>query len=233
MIGMMKKDMHMKKRFGAGLLIVLAVCHLWVGCLGSGIRTTIHDDPQSQVYLEWIPNESFRATHPAEVSQAIIEHILKGIMVQQPSGVIDTLLKQESERTRVFSEEDVEQLKRHLVSALTQVTPEEQVVFKRKYSSDSLEGETAGTLHIKDGLIFFTLTQYAQKEDGPTITFYKGNREIPDPSGLRNLQVSFVPDTAWRQDIEKNHSRNGRNSPKVLALDYKILVGLSTGISEK
>ena len=222
----MKTEMHMKNHYGAlgsGIFIILAICQLWVGCIGSGIRTTIHDDPQSQVYLEWVPKESFRASHPIDVSQGLIGKILSGVMIQQPSGIIDNLLKEDAKRSRVFSEEDVEQLVPHLVSALSQVTPEEQVVFKRTYPLNSSETETAGTIYIKDGLIFFTLTHYARKQDGPTISFYKGNREIPDPSGLRDVTLSFSPESAWRQDIKNTPSVISSSSGKTLVLDLKSL----------
>ena len=202
----------------------MAFSQLLTGCLGSsGIRTMIHEDPQSQVYLEWVPKESFRASHPKYFSPTLIKHILSGVMVQPPPGIIEGLLREGPKPSPLFSNDDVELLVPHLVSALSQVTPEEQVVFKRTYPSNSSETETAGTIYIKDGLIFFTLTHYARKQDGPTISFYKGNREIPDPSGLRDVTLSFSPESAWRQDIKNTPSAISSSSGKTLVLDLKSL----------
>ncbi len=202
----------------------MAFSQLLAGCLGSsGIRTMIHEDPQSHVYLEWVPKESFRASHPKYLSPILIKHILSGVMVQPPPGIIEGLLGEDPKPSPLFSNDDVELLVPHLVSALSQVTPEEQVVFKRTYPSNSSETETAGTIYIKDGLIFFTLTHYARKQDGPTISFYKGNREIPDPSGLRDVTLSFSPESAWRQDIKNTPSAISSSSGKTLVLDLKSL----------
>ncbi len=188
----------------------------------------IHEDPQSQVYLEWVPKESFRASHPKYFSPTLIKHILSGVMVQPPPGIIEGLLGEDPKPSPLFSNDDVELLVPHLVSALSQVTPEEQVVFQRTYSQESQTTKTAGTIHVKEGLLHLTITDLGRTKNSPTVTFYKGNRDVPDSSGLRDVQISFVPETAWRQDIVQNPVRVGQSSAKLLVLNYKTLVSLPT-----
>ena len=186
----------------------------------------IHEDPQSQVYLEWVPAESFRASHPADFSPTLIKQILTGVMVREPLGILEGLLRKEPKPSSVFSDNEVDLLLPHLVSALSQVTPEEHVVFQRTYSLESQTTKTAGTIHVKEGLLFLTITDFGRKKHRPTVTLYKGNREVHDPSGLKDVEIFFTPETAWRRDIAKNSVTRGKSSSKLLVLDYKVLASL-------
>ncbi len=183
----------------------------------------IHEDPQSQVYLEWVPKESFRASHPKYFSPLLIKQILTGVMVQPPPGIIKGLLGEDPKPSPLFSNDDVELLVPHLVSAFSQVTPEEQVAFQRTYSQESQTTKTAGTIHVKEGLLYLTITDLGGRKNSPTVTFYKGNRDVPDSSGLRDVQISFAPETAWRQDMAQSFVSVGQSSPNLLVLDYKVL----------
>ncbi len=139
---------------------------------------------------------------------------------------MEGLVGQEPEASQMFSDDDVALLLPHLVSALSQATPEEHVVFQRMYSLESKSVTIAGILHIQENLLFLTFTSFGYKKDGPTITLYKGNRQIPDPSGLKNLTVSFIPEKAWRHDVVPNQGLLGQSSTKTLVLDYKKLASL-------
>jgi hypothetical protein len=215
------------RTIGLEVLLVLVITQFLTGCLGSsGIRTMIHEDPQSQVYLDWVPKESFRASHPQYFSPILIKHILSGVMVQPPPGIIEGLLGEDPKPSPLFSNDDVELLVPHLVSALSQVTPEEQVVFQRTYSQESQTTKTAGTIHVKEGLLYLTITDLGRTKNSSTVTFYKGNREVPDSSGLRDVQISFAPETAWRQDMAQHSVIKGQSSPNLLVLDYKVLASL-------
>ena len=213
------------RRGNAGICLVFASCQLLVGCIGfSGIRTMIHDDPHSQVSLEWVSQESFRASHPADLSPMLMKRILNGVMVEHSAHVIGSLLNQEARPVHVFSDDDIEQLLPHLIMALSQATPEEHVVFK---SMDSQVLKMAGTLYIRTGLLFLTITDYARNKSGLMVTVYKGNRAIPDSSGISDVHISFTPETAWHQD-NVQHPRTGgpSSSTKTLVVDYQHLARL-------
>lgn len=214
--------------FGSGsiLFAIFVMCSFWIGCSGSGIRTMVHQSPNSMVYLEWVEKESFRATHPAILSPTIIHRSLKGVMVKKPTGFMEGLLGQEPKASQMFSDDDVERLLPHLVSALSLATPEEQVVFQRMYSPKSESVKIAGTLHIRENLLFLTFTKFNYKKAGSTVTLYKGNRQIPDPSGFEELKVSFTPEKAWRHDVVSNQELLGQSSTKALVLDLTKLASL-------
>ena len=161
------------------VVAMFPACILLLGCTGSsGIRTMIHQSPKSIVYLEWVPRESFRASHPATLSPPLIRRILRGVMVHMPPGIIEDILGKETNPSHMFSNEDVDLLLPHVVSALSQVTPEEHVVFQWMGSLDSGIGPSAGTLYIREDLLFLTFTHYEKKTARPTVTIYKGNRQV-------------------------------------------------------
>ena len=206
----------------AGVFLGLMFCHILTGCLGPGIQTMIHKDSQSQIYLEWVKEESFRASHPKEFSPDLVRKILSGLRFQFSQGMIERLLREEADPVPVFSDEDVEALVPHVVSAMSQVTPEELVVFQRSYYADSQKKKTAGTIYIKDERLYLTIKELGHKRKGPAIIFQKVNRGggVPDPTGLRDVQFSFSPDAAA---IEDASSPMLYSSGKTVILNYKSL----------
>ncbi len=206
---------------------IFLLCSLGVGCSGSGIRTIVHENPKSTIYLEWVQEESFRATHPAFLSPTIIQRSLEGIMVQEPKGIMDGVLGQEPKVLSMFSDEDMDSLVPYLVSALSRATPEEHVVFQKKDGLGSDVVKIAGTLHIQENLLVLTLTNYRNIKTRPTLTLYRGNRQIHDSSGLKDMKLSFNPKSAWQNNLGKNQKGLGRPSGSTLVIDYKLLANLA------
>ncbi|NKB82377.1 MAG: hypothetical protein GKS05_10915 [Nitrospirales bacterium] len=219
-----------RRRFNIGRVVLAIILLSWlVGCLGSsGIQTMVHRSSQSVVYLDWVPQESFRASHPVTLSPMTIRRFFGGVRVQTSPGILKALLGEKGRPSRLFSEDDVELLLPHILSAFSQVTSEEHVVFQTLDPSDAAGVMIAGTLHIHEGLLFLTLTHYDRKTTYPTITVYKGNRELSDPTGLKDVQVSFSPKAAWRTEGVPKLDTGGGNDPKrTLAVDYARLAQLS------
>ena len=210
----------------ADLFLGLMFCQVLTGCLGSGIKTRIHEDAQGQVYLEWVKKESFRASHPKEFSPALVRKLLSGLRFEISQGIIEKLLREEAKPVPVFSDEDVEALVPHVVSAMSQVTPEEVVVFQRSNHADSQKRKTTGTIYVKEELLYLTIKELGKKHIGPAITFHKCNRggEVPDQTGLKDVQLSFSPDAVRRQVIEGASSLMSYSPGKTLVLDYKSLL---------
>ena len=210
------------------VLAIVFVC--WaVGCMGSsGIQTMIHKNSKDVVYLEWVPQESFRASHPVTLSAVTIRRLLQGVRVQTTPGLLKALLGEKAKFSRLFTDNDVESLVPHVFSAFSQVTSEEQVIFQTLDPSDASRVMIAGTLHVHEDLLFLTITHYSQKITYPTITVYKGNRQIEDPTGLKDLQVSFQPKTVWRKEASRlladAEGQNDLNT--TLVIDYVALAQL-------
>lgn len=207
------------RRIWQVVLFVLPVCASVLGC-AAGVRTAIHESASHDVFLEWVPDESFHASHPAAVSPTTLHRVLTGLYVQSHKGLFDRLSGQEQGPDRVLSHEDVELLLPHLVSALSRATPEERVVFQRVYAYDLGSHSTAGILYVRGDLIFVTLTRYAASPGRPDIR-YVDNRQAPATSGLADRTLLFVPRDAWQPE----QSRPQAATP-TMAINYAVLESL-------
>ncbi len=205
---------------------LFGLCHailflflVWAALLScsSGVLTPIYESPTNNVYLEWVPDESFRASHPATIAPTTLRRTLRGLLVQTQKGLLDRYSGQERQPKRVLSDDDVELLLPHLVSALSQATPEEQVVFQRLYAYDLGSNSTAGSLYLQEDLIFVTLTHYARSPGRPDIRYVQ-NRQVSDTTGLADSTVLFVPPEA----LETDRSQQKAAKP-TLAINYPLL----------
>jgi hypothetical protein len=198
----------------------VVACTFLLGCTGSGIRTPLHQNETSRVYLEWVPQDSFRASHPATLSPTVIHGALRGLRVQKLKTELDKHLSGQQEPKRIFSDEDVELLTPHILSALSQATPEEQIVFQRIYPWEYGSRMTAGTLSLHDDLLFLTITHYTQAHGGINFV-YVDDRQAPDPTGLGGQTVLFVPKEALRPD--KSPQEQGHPDEVTLAINFPLL----------
>lgn len=190
-----------------------------LGCAGSGIRTAIYENETSRVFLEWVPQDSFRASHPAILPPTVIRGVLGGLRVHKPQADLSELLTGPQQAKRILSDDDVELLIPNILFALSQATPEEQVVFQRIYPWEYGSRMTAGTLFLHEDLLFLTITHYTQKPGG--INFmYVDDRQAPDPTGLGRQIVFFVPKNALRSD--KSPGEPGHPDEVTLAIHYPL-----------
>ena len=198
----------------------VAACTVLLACTGSGVRTPLHQDETSRVYLEWVPQESFRASHPATLPPTVIRGALQGLRVQKPKTDLGELLTGQQEPRRVFSDEDAQLLIPHILSALSQATPEEHVVFQRIYPWEYGSRMTAGTLSLHEDLLFLTITHYTQNQGGLNFG-YVDDRQAPNPTGLADQTVLFVPEEALRPD--KAPQEPGHPHEVTLPINYQLL----------
>ncbi len=202
------------------ILAGVVACTFLLSCTGSGVRTPLHQNETSRVYLEWVPQDSFRASHPATLPPAVIQGALRGLRVQKLQTDLGELLRVQQEPKRIFSDEDVELLTPPILSALSQATPEEQIVFQRIYPWEYGARMTAGTLSLRENLLFLTITHYTQKHEGINFV-YVDDRQAPDPTGLGGQTVLFVPKEILRPD--KSPQEPGHPDEVTLAINYPLL----------
>lgn len=195
-------------------------CTFLLGCTGSGIHTPLHQNKTSRIYLEWVPQDSFHASHPATLPPTVIHGVLRGLRVQKPTTNLGNIISEQQEPKRVFSDEDVALLTPHILFALSQATPEEQVAFQRIYPWEYGSRMTAGTLSLREDLLFLTITHYTQKHEGINFV-YVDDRQAPDPTGLGSLTVLFVPKEALRPDKSPLVDRHPHEV--TLAINYPSL----------
>ena len=221
--------------------------HLLMGCLGLLLAacvgpqipvTTIHQDSRSAVFIETVPDKSFRAAHPITLDSATLADVLRGVHTKEKTDML--LLIGKALRTtdlsdaRTFFEDDIEILAPHLTTALAQATPNQRIGFRlshapavpvqSKHGGPNLE-VTAGYL-FADGLsLHLTLTQY-RHVPGKVETSKKEPRPLPDPDGLRDREIKFIPEAAIRQDADNESSWFSGPTDRTLVIDYQLLTKL-------
>jgi hypothetical protein len=222
-----------------GSLFIAASLGLFMGgCAGAPIqKTVIHHDNKSDVFIETVPNQSFQAAHPIKLDEPTVAEVLRGIHTREKTELVLLLGKALKAASmpgdvRTFYEDDIALLTPPITAALAQAAPNQRVGFRLSYppvlgtkSTRSVPETTAGYLYA-DGLsLNFTLTSYRhspKKND----TLDKAVRSLPDPNGLRDRDIKFIPEAAIRQEPEEQTSWFGKSDDASLSIDYQLLVKL-------
>ena len=221
------------------LLVLGGLPHLIVGCAGSRPTTPIHEASLGSVFLEQASDSSFQASHPIKLSETTIADVLRGINTKEKAGFL-LLLGKAAKSTnlndiRTFSEDDIAFLTPHIAAALAQATPTQRVGF-RSYSTSiapsvktAPQRETTAGYLFADGLsLHVILTQYRHYPGKPSTSSQKEPRPLPDADGLRDREVTFLPEGAVRSDLYDRSSWIGKSEDRSLAIDYQLLARLLT-----
>ncbi len=206
-----------------------------VGCAGPRPPTPIHEAALGTVFLENVSANSFQAAHPIKLSETTVADILRGVHTKEKTGLLLLLGKALKSTNlndiRTFSEDDITFLTPHIVTALAQATPNQRVGF-HVYSAPEISQspkvnqnrETTSGYLFADGLsLHFTLTQYRFRPGKKSNTTQKEPRPLPDTDGLRDREVTFVPEAAVRPDVYDRSSWIGQSEDRSLAIDYQLL----------
>ena len=206
-----------------------------ISCAGSPPPTPIHEAALGTVFLENVPDTSFQAAHPIKLSETTIADILRGVHTKEKTGLLLLLGKALKSTNlsdiRTFSEDDIAFLTPHIATALAQATPNQRVGF-RVYSTPEISQspkvgqnkETTSGYLFADGLsLHFTLTQYRYRPGKKFNASQKEPRPLPDTDGLRDREVTFVPEAAVRPDVYDRSSWIGKHEDRSLAIDYQLL----------
>ena len=218
-------------------LLVISWCALIIGgCAGTHpLNTPIHEDALSSVFLEPVPDKSFQAAHPLKLPETTIADILRGVHTKEKSGLLlllgKALKSTNLNDVRTFSEDDIALLTPHITSALAQATPQQRVGFHiysvppiSQSAKTNQHKETTSGYLFADGLsLHFTMTQYRYRPGKPSTSSQKEPRALPDTDGLRDREVTFLPEGAVRPDVYDRSSWIGKSEDKSLAIDYQLL----------
>lgn len=215
------------------LMLVLA------GCAGTQIPvTTVHQTPRSAVFIETVADKSFRAAHPIKLREETVADVLRGVHTKPKTDLL--LLVGKAVRTtdlgaaRTFFEDDIELLTPHLTAALAQAAPNQRIGFRLSYPppipTRSKKGEpnvetTSGYLFADSLSLHLTLTQYHYMP-GKSEVMQKEPRPLPDPDGLRDREVKFIPEAAVRQDPDSESSWFSGSNDRTVTIDYQMLTKL-------
>ena len=228
--------MDFTQRFSSILpLSLLILSCLAISCAGPRPITPIHESPLGTVFLENAFNNSAQAAHPIKLSETTIADILRGVHTKEKSGLLLLLGKALKSTNlndiRTFSEDDIAFLTPHIATALAQATPNQRVGFNI-YSTPQLSQapkvngnrETTSGHLFADGLsLHFTLTQYRYYPGKKPTASQKEPRPLPDTDGLRDREVTFLPEAVLRPDVYDRSSWIGKSEDRSLAIDYQLL----------
>ena len=222
------------------VLILVCLPFLMVGCTGSRPVTTIQEAPLGSVFLEPVADSSFQASHPIKLSETTVADVLRGIHTKEKSGFL-LLLGKAAKSTnlndiRTFSEDDIAFLTPPITAALAQAQSTQKVGF-RIYSTPYIapsakaaqQRETTAGYLFADGLsLHIILTQYRHYPGKRSTANQKEPRPLPDTDGLRDREVTFLPEGAVRSDVYDRSSWIGKSEDRSLAIDYQLLARLLT-----
>lgn len=219
------------------LLTLICFGGLAIGCASSRPSTPIHEDATGAVFLENVQNKSFQAAHPIKLPETTVADILRGVHTKEKTGLLLLLGKALKSTNlndiRTFSEDDIAFLTPHVTTALAQATPSQQVgfhiysaftpVISQSPKMNQNKEVTSGYV-FADGLsLHFTLTQYRYRPGKKSSASQKEPRPLPDTDGLRDREVTFLPEAAVRPDAYDRSSWIGPSEDRSIAIDYQLL----------
>ncbi len=222
------------------LLMLSGLVLMAIGCAGSRPSTPIHETPLGTVFLENVSDSSFQAAHPITLPETTIADILRGVHTKEKTGLLLLLGKALKSTNlndiRTFSEDDIAFLTPHIAAALAQATPHQRVGFHVHSAPEiaqqprvNRERETTSGYLFADGLsLHFTLTQYRYRPGKKSNGSQKEPRPLPDTDGLRDREVTFLPEAAVRPDVYDRSSWIGKSEDRSLAIDYQLLAKVLT-----
>lgn len=208
----------MSLRSASALCLVL--CLVLTACTsGPQLDVTIQQSARSGVYLERLPTRQFQATHPIRLAPELIAKSLQGVQIHDGKGLLQALSAQQNQVLAVFSHNDIALLAPAIADGLSQAAPDQQVAFRIMQTGDfggrdrtgagvgsgiasqrNQDSTTSGTLFVYGRSLYLTIHQFRHHTESPD-TIDMPNRRLPEPTGLRNRTVLFMPESALRPDI--------------------------------
>ena len=186
---------------------------------GPQVDVTIQQSGRGGVYLERIPTRQFQASHPIRLAPELIAKSLQGVQIHEEKGLLQSLSAQQTRAVSAFSQEDIALLAPAIADGLSQAAPDQQVSFRIVQTGDSdgrdrtgagigsgtvpqrnQDSITSGKMFVYGRSLYLTIHQFRHHSESPD-TINMPNRRLPEPTGLRNRTVLFMPESALRPEI--------------------------------
>jgi len=187
-----------------GITLTLSAC-----ATGPDLDLMIYESARGAVYVERIPDRSFRATHPVILSADTIARVLRGVAVKEDRGPFGNIIIGRS-IVRAFKDEDIQFLAPLLVEGLARAASDQQVGF-RVVQPGMLE-LTRGSLYAYGQSLYLTVPWLT-----PLSRNGAGGPALPPT-------ILFIPESAKRPDTY----RDARSTEMTLVIDYGLLASLPT-----
>lgn len=209
------------------MTVAYMMCTMLIACSSMPRHlTVIHENLLGSVYLEEIPDPSFQTTHPISLGPAVIARILHGVRVQDQQRLLQTVIAGDPSPAHAFSDADAEFLSPLLSTALYKATSDQRVGFRVFHNTAAGSETTGGFLYTHGRSLHFTLTHFRYNAER-LMAGSKPGRQLPDPTGLNQRQVLFVPEAAKRSSIYEQPASSSEPPLATIVIDYELLAKLS------
>jgi hypothetical protein len=138
---------------------------------------------------------------------------------------VQTLPADKATAVRVFSDEDTEFLSPLMSAALSKATKSQLIGFRVIHGTDAGSETTGGVLYVQGRLLHLTFTHY-RAQAGRADLGGKPGPPLPNPMGLDQRQIGFIPETARRSSLNEQPDVMNTLPLAALVIDYQLL---STG----
>ncbi len=187
------------------VLLIGITLTLYACATGPELDLTIHESDRGAVYVERIPDRSFRAAHPITLSIETMARVLRGVSVKEDRGLFGNIIMGRPGAVRAFRDEDIQFLAPLLAEGLTRAASDQQVGFR--VIQPEMSELTKGALYAYGQSLYLTvpwsIPLSRNGAGGPT----------PPPTLL------FIPESAKRPDTY----RDARSTEMTLVIDYGLL----------
>ncbi|MBI4401320.1 MAG: hypothetical protein HY581_06795 [Nitrospirae bacterium] len=231
------------------LLALSVACVIAAGCASSPrSEATVHESQRGSVYvsLDRVPDKSFQAAHPIKLPPDVIARALRGLYVLEETSAVQAVFATQVKPVRAFSDEQIQFLAPSVAAALAEAASDQRVEFRvvypvpagllpegkgaavgssRPYSPGPGLETTGGTLYAYGLSLHLTLTKYRHRPERPD-TINMPNRRLPDPTGLAQREVLFLPAEALRPETHQQTGFLGEPDLKTFVIDYELLAKL-------
>jgi hypothetical protein len=188
-----------------GITLTLSAC-----ATKPELDLTIHESDRGAVYVERIPDRSFRAAHPITLSADTMARVLRGVAVKDNRGPFGNIIIGRPEAVRAFRDEDIQFLAPLLVEGLARAVSDQQVGFRVVHSG--MYESTKGSLYAHGQSLYLTV---------PWLISLSGSGAA---GPALPPTILFIPESAKRPD----NYRDARSTEMTLVIDYGLLASLPT-----
>lgn len=188
-----------------GITLTLSAC-----ATGPELDLTIHESDRGAVYVERIPDRSFRAAHPITLSVDTMARVLRGVAVKEDRGPFGNIIIGRPGAVPAFRDEDVQFLAPLLAEGLARAASDQQVGFH--VIQPGMSETTKGSIYAYGQSLYLTVPWMV-----PLSRNQAGGPALPPT-------ILFIPESAKRPDTY----RDARETEMTLVIDYGLLASLPT-----
>jgi hypothetical protein len=191
----MSTSLFLTRRNHIALYVFLSLAFIVTGCSST---SKIGQSARGSVFLEEIMDWSFEASHPAVIDHTTLLKIVKGVYTAEDHSGSMRMSAAGSKPMRIFSDEDAEFLAPLLAQGLSKAKPEQLVGFRVSSSAGSGSEPTAGSIYVRQGSIYFTISKGA-------------------------AATTFMPESAARAEQAPPYATGGKAGLIAHVIDYHAL----------